>query len=83
LEVTRLVRIFKYNYKNKEVMENLVLNIVQNYFIVGVVLAVVIDIAIRVIQASKPLTFFEMVCSIIFWPFVVGSLASKYINGNY
>jgi len=63
-------------------MENLVLNIVQNYFIVGVVLAVVIDIAIRVIQASKPLTFFEMVCSIIFWPFVVGSLASKYINGN-
>jgi len=64
-------------------MENLVLNIVQNYFIVGVVLAVVIDIAIRVIQASKPLTFFEMVCSIIFWPFVVGSLASKYINGNY
>ena len=63
-------------------MENLFLNIVQNYFIVGVVLAVIIDIAIRAIQASKPLTFLETVCSIIFWPFVVGILASKYINGD-
>jgi len=61
-------------------MENLFLNIVQNYFIVGIVLGVIMDIAIRVMQASKPLTFFEMVCSIIFWPFVVGSLASNYIN---
>lgn len=64
-------------------MENLFLNIVQNYFIVGVVLGVIMDIAIRVIQVSKPLTFFEVVCSIILWPFVVGSLASKYINGNF
>jgi hypothetical protein len=63
-------------------MENLILNIVQNYFTVGVVLGVIMDIAIRVIQASKPLTFLEIVCSIIFWPFVVGSLASNYINGN-
>lgn len=63
-------------------MENLFLDIVQNYFIVGVVLGVIMDVAIRVVQASKPLTFFEMVCSIVLWPFVVGSLASKYINGD-
>ena len=64
-------------------MENLVLNIVQNYFIVGVVLVVAMDIAIRVKQASNPLTFFEMVCSIIFWPIVAGSLASDYINKDF
>ena len=64
-------------------MENLFLNIVQNYFIVGIVLGVIMDITIRVIQASKPLTFFEMACSIVFWPIVVGKLASNYINGDF
>jgi len=64
-------------------MGNLFLDIVQSYFIVGVVLAVVMDINIRVVQASKPLTFFEMVCSIIFWPTVVSSLVSNYNNGDF
>jgi len=83
LEVTGLVRIFKYNYKNKEVMENLFLNIVQNYFIVGVVLAVVIDIAIRVIQVSRPFNLKDIAIVALAWPIVVGSLASDYINGDF
>jgi hypothetical protein len=83
LEVTRLVRIFKYNYKNKEVMENLFLNIVQNYFIVGVVLAVVIDIAIRVIQVSRPFNLKDIAIVALAWPIVVGSLASDFINGDF
>jgi len=83
LEVTRLVRIFKYNYKNKEVMENLFLNIVQNYFIVGVVLAIVIDIAIRVIQVSRPFNLKDIAIVTLAWPIVVGSLASDYINGDF
>ena len=64
-------------------MENLFLNIVQNYFIVGIVLAVVLDIAIRVIQVSKPFNLKDITVVALAWPIVVGSLATDYINGNF
>lgn len=64
-------------------MENLFLNIVQNYFIVGIVLAVVLDIAIRVIQVSKPFNLKDITVVALAWPIVVGSLATDYINGDF
>lgn len=64
-------------------MENLFLNIVQNYFIVGGVLAVIMDIAIRVIQVSRPFNLKDITIVALAWPFVVSSLASDYINGDF
>jgi len=64
-------------------MENLILNIVQNYFIVGIVLAVIIDVAIRVIQVSKPFNLKDIAIVSLAWPIVVGSLASDFINGDF
>lgn len=64
-------------------MQNLFLNIVQNYFIVGIVLAVVVDIAIRVIQVSKPFNLKDIVVVALVWPIVVGSLATDFINGDF
>ena len=64
-------------------MQNLFLNIVQNYFIVGIVLAVIIDIAIRVIQVSKPFNLKDIAVVALAWPIVVGSLATDYINGDF
>ena len=64
-------------------MGNLFLDIVQNYFIVGVVLAVIIDIAIRVIQVSRPFNLKDIARVALAWPIVVGSLASDYINGDF
>ena len=63
-------------------MENLFLNIVQNYFIVGVVLAVVIDIAIRVIKVSRPFNLKDIAVVALAWPIIVSSLATDFINGD-
>jgi hypothetical protein len=63
-------------------MENLILNIVQNYFIVGIVLSVFIDIAVRIIKASTPFTFIEIFAVILAWPVVVATLLTKFINAD-
>jgi hypothetical protein len=68
--------------KTQKVMENLFLNIVQNYFIVGVVLAVVIDIAIRVIKVSRPFNLKDIAVVALAWPIIVSSLATDFINGD-
>jgi hypothetical protein len=64
-------------------MENLILNIVQNYFIVGIVLAGVLDISIRSIQVSKPFNAKDIAVVALAWPFVIGSLATDYLNGEF
>lgn len=64
-------------------MENLILNIVQNYFIVGIVLAAVVDISIRLIKVSTPFNVKDIAIVALAWPIVVGSLATDYLNGDF
>lgn len=63
-------------------MENLILNIVQNYFIIGVVFAVVLDIFVRSMKASAPSTFLEIFAIMIAWPVVIGTVVIGFINKN-
>jgi len=63
-------------------MENLILNIVQNYFIIGVVFAVVLDIFVRCMKASVPSTAIEIFAIMIAWPVVIGTVVIGFINKN-
>jgi len=61
-------------------MLDLFLNIVQNYLVVGLVTAALIDIVIRVVKVAQPSTLLEIVAVIIFWPYVVGRMLTEFLN---
>jgi multisubunit Na+/H+ antiporter MnhB subunit len=86
LEVTRLVRIFKYNYKNKEVMEILTLSNLTIYLIIGVIFTFLTDQLIRSSLFIEPFTAGETAVSIILWPFVlcivVTNIVRRFFNDD-
>ena len=63
-------------------MENLILNIVQIYVVVGVVSAIIVDISIAITKTSTRLTFIEILATAIAWPAIAGSLVAKALNGD-
>jgi hypothetical protein len=63
-------------------MENLILNIVQTYLLVGIIAAVLVDVSIAVTKTSPRLTLIEITAAAIAWPAIAGSLLTKMINGN-
>lgn len=64
-------------------MENLILNIVQSYFIIGVVLAFVLDICIRALQTSTVFSAKDILIVIMVWPIVVTTVVLDCFNGNF
>jgi len=63
-------------------MENLILNIVQTYLLVGVIAAALVDISIKVTKTSPRLTLIEIFAAAIGWPVIAGSVVSKMLNGD-
>jgi hypothetical protein len=64
-------------------MENLILETVKNYVIVGFVISIVGDFLIRTINVSPSFTIKDILAVTLAWPFVVGTLLSDYINGDF
>lgn len=63
-------------------MGNLILNIVQNYFITGIAISVFVDLVIRLTRISEPFSFKQVLGFIIVWPLVITTLISEAINGE-
>ena len=86
MEVTRLVRIFKYNYKNKEVMEILTLLNLMIYLMIGVIFTFFTDQLVRSSLFIEPFTAGETAISIILWPFVlcvvVTNIVRRFFNDD-
>lgn len=61
-------------------MLDLFLNIVQNYLVVGLVTAALIDLGISVNKVAQPFTLLEIVAVTIFWPYAVGRMLTKFLN---
>ena len=64
-------------------MGNLILDIVQNYFITGIAIALFTDLIIRLVNISEAFTFKQAVGFAIVWPVVIGTLVTDYINGDF
>lgn len=64
-------------------MENLILNILQGYFITGIILSLITDISIRLIRVSTPFTFKDIVVVALIWPTVISVLVTDYLNGDF
>ena len=54
-------------------MGTLIFNILLQYAGVGFICAAFIDLSIRVLKSSEPLTLSEILGIVIAWPIVVGS----------
>lgn len=61
-------------------MENLILNIVLNYFIVGFVCAAIGDAIIWATRSSETMTFGEILATIIVWPVIAGSVITMIVR---
>lgn len=61
-------------------MENLILNIVLNYFIVGFVCAAITDAIIWATRSSETMTFVEIIATIIVWPVIAGSVITMIVR---
>jgi hypothetical protein len=64
-------------------MGNLILDIVQNYFIVGISIALITDLIIRLTNISEAFSLKQAIGFAIVWPFVVGTLIIECINGDF
>ena len=61
-------------------MENLILDILLNYFIVGFICAAVGDITIWATRSSETMTFGEIMATIIAWPLIAGSVITLIVR---
>ena len=61
-------------------MENLILNIVLNYFIVGFVCAAIGDAIIWATRSSETMTFSEIIATIIAWPIIAGNVITLIVR---
>jgi hypothetical protein len=61
-------------------MENLILDILLNYFIVGFICAAVGDIIIWATRSSETMTFGEIIATIIAWPLIAGSVLNLIVR---
>ena len=61
-------------------MENLLLDILLNYFIVGFVCAAIGDAIIWATRSSKTMTFSEILATVIVWPIIAGSVITLIVR---
>lgn len=68
--------------KTKTVMLThfLISNILFPYLITGVIIAIAMDILIRILGSSKPFTFGDIWACILFWPIMVTGFIKGYTN---
>ena len=56
---------------------------VLTYLGIGVFLSIIMDISIRQVKTSEPLTFIEILTCIFTWPVVIFILIKGFIEGDY
>ena len=64
-------------------MGNLILDIVQNYFITGIAIALFTDLIIRLSNISEAFSLKQAIGFAIVWPVVIGTLVTDCINGDF
>ena len=64
------------------IMNDIILHVIESYFIVGVLLSLLITILINTSRISEPFTIYDSIAFVIAWPFVIGKLISDYINSD-
>ena len=64
-------------------MENLLLDTLLNYFIVGFVCAAIGDAIIWATRSSKTMTFSEILATVIVWPIIAGSVITLIVRNFF